>query len=163
MSTLANVVGFRLEKVVYGYQKGFSTIRRAVESDRDLMEMIFDSLPDEEIPHWFDINTVYEYAPLVKNEHFSEEQEWRLISKLRTPDPLTTLDLAIKFEPQHRMRDNVLLPFLNVAKIGGAISTITVGPGKDSELTKRSIEHYLKGKDHLSRITVQLSNIPYRT
>lgn len=156
MSTLARDVGFRLEKVVYGREKGFDTIHHAIISDRHLMEML-------NFPDWFDIKTVYEYAPLVKNEHFSEEQEWRLISALRTPDPLTTLDHVRKFEPEYRMRDNVLLPFLKVAAIGGAISTITVGPGKESELTKRSIEHYLKGRDHLAHIAVELSKIPYRT
>ncbi len=98
-----------------------------------------------------DRNAVFELCPSFKNEHFKEEQEWRLIYANGTLDVL------------HRPKGNVLLPYVKIDRIRDAIYSITVGPGKDSELTKRSIEHFLQGRKELAHIQVHLSKIPYRT
>jgi len=92
--------------------------------------------------------------PQFKHSGFKEEQEWRIVVQQSTVRPIVSF----------RAKAHVLLPYLklklaNVGKL--PIKYIRVGPGREQELTKRSIELYLASRSY-EDVEVHLSNVPYR-
>ena len=57
-----------------------------------------------------------------------------------------------------------MIPYLKL-KLGDndklPIKYIRIGPGREQELTKRSVELYLQNKQY-EHVEVRLSNVPYR-
>ncbi|MGO7837617.1 hypothetical protein ACC727_35360, partial [Rhizobium johnstonii] len=65
----------------------------------------------------------------------------------------------------HRTRDNVIMPYVNVGALNTRlpITRVTVGPGKDASLTRKSIEKFLSQRPFYSDVEVAVSSIPFRT
>jgi hypothetical protein len=92
--------------------------------------------------------------PQFKHSGFKEEQEWRIVVQQSTVRPIVSF----------RAKAHVLLPYLKLKLANGGklpIKYIRVGPGREQELTKRSIESYLASRSY-EDVEVHLSNVPYR-
>lgn len=97
--------------------------------------------------------TIAQWSPRFKDEGFTEEKEWRFISQ------------AASHDVRYRVRDNVLLPYLEVGPAGAfalPIKSVTIGPGKESDLTSKSVSHFLKSVPMYAGIKVIDSKIPFR-
>lgn len=150
LEELSKISDFALSKVTYGRAEAMNLLRRQIQS-RD--EIIAAIVSGSDLVSQIDYNgVVFRTSPQFKNEHFAEEQEWRLISTDKREDV------------RYRVRDNVLLPYVAIeAKPHHQIASITIGPGKDSELTKKSVQHFIDNSEAYKGIPVLQSKIPYRT
>lgn len=92
--------------------------------------------------------------PRFKHWGFREEREWRFVIQHKT------VRSAVKFVA----KGHYIVPYLEVL-IGVApdlpIETIRIGPGREQDLTRRSVELYLASKQ-MADIEVALSNVPFR-
>lgn len=97
-------------------------------------------------------------APVIKDHHFAQEKEWRLVSMPRSPDdPLLTAILAgnhasvklvLPLAPEGEPRSDV-------------ISSVTVGPTLDPDNVADAIDVLARHKGfHIGK--VRLSRVPYR-
>lgn len=93
-------------------------------------------------------------SPQFKHKSFEDEREWRLIIN----EPKKQSDL------EYRTKDNVLVPYLKLGQRGVPlpITKITVGPGKDVDITMQSVEMFLKSKMHYEDVEVSRSYVPFR-
>ncbi|NTI48975.1 DUF2971 domain-containing protein [Agrobacterium rhizogenes] len=151
LSVLGLMREFRLQKVIYGETDAIQRLRHELDSIPDLVEQITENKTIDSNSEQRKV--ILRLSPQFKNEHFQEEQEWRLIST------------GEAYEVKYRARDNVLLPYVAIGFAEGGplpIKRITVGPGKDSALTKRSIEHFLKTSSNYQDVEVEVSKIPFR-
>lgn len=96
-------------------------------------------------------------APILKDESFSEEKEWRLASSA-----LTSKSPGFAF----RAGQYSLIPYYNF-KINdhknknGSIKSIVVGPSPHIDLASTSLKTFLRTK-HLNLVEVKSSKIPFR-
>ena len=97
-------------------------------------------------------------APVIKDTHFGQEREWRLVSMPRPPDdPRMTALLAgnvasVKF----------VMPLLHEDEAAtGIISSITVGPTLDPENVADAVE-VLARRQGFRIPAVRFSRVPYR-
>ncbi len=103
----------------------------------------------------FDIEFL-KIAPILKHAKFSEEQEWRLISK---PIMLT--------HPQVRFREgnSMIIPYFQIklAEENEPLSfpQIFVGPAPHPFLAKNAVDSLLSARE-INGCSVQISEIPYR-
>ncbi|MBM7323863.1 DUF2971 domain-containing protein [Agrobacterium sp. S2] len=99
-------------------------------------------------------NVVFTLAPQFKHPGFAGEQEWRLIVERPSGDQI-----------QYRTRDYVIVPYVTIGteEVPLPIDTIRIGPGKNMELTKSSVEMLLQSNPEYAEIEVELSNVPFRT
>jgi hypothetical protein len=80
--------------------------------------------------------------PQFKHSGFKDEKEWRIVIQHSRVGPFVSF----------RAKGNVMVPYLklklrdNHGKL--PIKYIRIGPGRDEELTKRSMELYLAGKGY---------------
>jgi len=101
------------------------------------------------------------YAPLLKDESFKEEHEWRIISC-----PLSSSHASFDF----REGKSLLIPYYKLDLADGhgrfPIHQITVGPTRDEERSIRSVRNFLMHEDlrkeRKGDIPVQASKVPYR-
>ncbi len=112
---------------------------------RDFLEQQSESLED----------AIIHLAPRFKHKSFEDEREWRIIVKAPLP--------ILKVE--YRTRDNVLVPYL---KLGSSdlplpIERVRIGPGKDMDITKQSVEMFLQSTNRYDGVDVEKSNVPFRT
>ncbi|RTM05673.1 MAG: DUF2971 domain-containing protein [Hyphomicrobiales bacterium] len=94
-------------------------------------------------------------VPRFKDDGFSEENEWRFVIQKENDFE------HVKF----RDADGVLVPYLEVAVPVGKrlpIKRVTVGPGKNQELTMRSVQLFLEAKGY-EKVPVDPSAVPYRS
>jgi hypothetical protein len=92
--------------------------------------------------------------PQFKHYGFKDEQEWRVVIQQKTVRSIVSF----------RAKANVIVPYLKLKLASGGklpIKYIRVGPGREQELTKRSVELYLISKGY-DDVVVRLSNVPYR-
>jgi hypothetical protein len=92
--------------------------------------------------------------PQFKHVGFSDEREWRIVIQHNT------LRSGVDF----RAGLNVLIPYLKLKLNGNGllpVEYVRVGPGRDQELTKRSIELFLNSRG-LTDVEVRKSSVPYR-
>lgn len=103
-----------------------------------------------------------QWAPFFKNEAFSEEQEWRLVSR---PIPNNHENVSVratatglipyyKFELDHLGTDSE-------GRINLGFRSFTIGPHKNSEVTETALS-YLFSQNKLSWREVRRSRCPYR-
>ena len=163
LEELAKLGGWRLNRCIYDEM----TQSRKISELLDLMtdpeanvpprriradgvEEIYVMLPEDK----FSINLSL-LAPLLKNNAFSEEMEWRL-----------SVVEGMIFHPHHRAGQSMLIPYCQfpLSENGGltCIKHITIGPGPHAELSQKSLNSYLRsiGCGHIS---IRLSEVPYRT
>ncbi|WIE35613.1 DUF2971 domain-containing protein [Agrobacterium tumefaciens] len=94
-------------------------------------------------------------SPQFKHKSFEDEREWRLIvNKPKNPSDVV-----------FRTKDNVLVPYLKLGEtnVGLPIERVIVGPGKDMDITKQSIELFLRSKMEYEEVEVTKSYVPFRS
>ena len=140
-----------LKKIIYGREKALEQLREGF--DRNIPDIVGAIVRDEPIDRPGEQKRVIlELSPQFKSEHFQEEQEWRFVS------------YGTRQNVSYRPRDNVLLPYVEVKHPAGIplpIASITIGPGKDNDLTKKSVEHLVANSDY-KHVRVVTSDIPFR-
>ncbi|UPA25356.1 DUF2971 domain-containing protein [Shinella oryzae] len=152
---LARIYNFDLERVIYGRKHTMELLRERLaiaEDDPSLIQAIMNdnSIGPDEMRYARIINL----APRFKNEAFEEEKEWRIIAKQQ----------VVK-EVQYRVRDNVVMPYVVISNVGAGlpIQGVTVGPGKETSLTVRSIEKFLSNSPFYRDVRVSPSKVPFRS
>lgn len=158
LSALASGQQFELSKVIYGRKQAITLLRKrlsSAESTASIVRSLMGS-PDGSDYTADDARrtSILDLAPRFKNDAFEEEKEWRIIVKAH---------VAKKID--YRVRDNVIIPYVNIGSSDSRlpITRVTVGPGKDSELTRRSIEKFISQNIFYNSVEVATSNIPFRT
>lgn len=94
-------------------------------------------------------------APIIKHESFSEEKEWRLISKAIPFQNLGFRHGLSMVTPYFRLNINTDGKFQVIKKV-------IVGPTPHIDLSLNSTRALLGSKDILQNIDVEVSTIPYR-
>lgn len=100
---------------------------------------------------------IYEFIHF-KHKEFSSESELRMIVSSRGGH-------FKDFEVQHRLANNKIIPYINMSneykdeKL--PIKEIIIGPSNKQDVTKKSIEVYLKNIGYLN-IPISFSKIPFR-
>ncbi|KAB7881209.1 DUF2971 domain-containing protein [Poseidonibacter ostreae] len=113
----------------------------------------------------------------VKNEHFKEEQEVRLatyihkeletidISRMNNGTVLGNypdgLNIYSQKKLSFRTKSNILIPYYEYQFEISAIKELIIGPCKDKEMAKESLEFFLKNIG-LDSVEIKYSKIPYR-
>ena len=111
------------------------------------------------------LSYLYQYAPMLKDQSFKEEREWRIISR-----PIFAQKLDF------REGRSLIVPYYRLPLWEGAQKThvheIIIGPTRDGERSMRSISRLIKGRDvhnpslaweSLSSYTpIKLSQVPFR-
>ena len=97
--------------------------------------------------------SICKLAPIIKDESFIEEQEWRLVSS------------ATGFEKNMAFREGEfsLIPYLNLRDNDSkdCFKKIVVGPSPHTDLAINSLKMFLK-QNKLSNVEVVTSRIPFR-
>lgn len=100
-------------------------------------------------------SSICKLAPVIKDESFIEEQEWRLISS--TSDNKKNMDF--------REGAYSLIPYLNfhlkIGKSKDCFRRIVVGPSPHTDLAHNSLQMFLE-HNSLESVEVVNSRIPYR-
>lgn len=141
--------------VVYGQIETASEITQALsEKLRDLEKAVSVDGHSKEDKKEKSNSLISGLLPQFKHSGFKDEQEWRIVIQHSTVRPIVSF----------RAKANVMVPYLKL-KLGDndgklPIRYIRIGPGRDQELTKRSMELYLDGKGY--EVEVHLSKVPYR-
>lgn len=158
LSVLARAQEFELSKIIYGKKQAIALLRERLknaESSATLVRAVL-GFSDENAytPDDARRTAVLDLAPRFKNNAFQEEKEWRIIAKAH----------VVK-QVKYRTRDNVIMPYVNIGSptTGLPIVRVTVGPGKDAELTRKSVEKFLSQQLFYHDVEVAISNIPFRT
>jgi len=92
--------------------------------------------------------------PQFKNIGFKDEREWRFVVQHET----------VRDQVCFRPFGNVIVPYIKLGPGKGStlpIKSIRIGPGRDMELTKRSVELYLMARGY-SETKVRVSRVPFR-
>lgn len=141
--------------VIYGKLKTASQITQELSERLEELEELTpheDASEDEKDKKAHSI--VSALLPQFKHYGFRDEREWRIVVQQNT------LRSTVCF----RSNANVLVPYIKF-KLGpdGAVPIhyVRIGPGREQELTKRSVELYLKSQGY-DKIEVRLSDVPYR-
>ncbi len=99
---------------------------------------------------------LFRYAPLLKHRSFSEEREWRIISR-----PINCTSERFDYRPGA----SVLIPFYKIPLDADGqplgVRSVTVGPTPHREESVRAVRGLLV-KHHLDNATVSNSDTPYR-
>jgi hypothetical protein len=99
------------------------------------------------------------YAPILKDESFKEEKEWRVISR-----PLMNSSPDFSF----REGQSLLIPYskfhLSDSESLFRLNEVVIGPTPDPERSKSSVTNFLVHKEVLQELEVDVSNssVPYR-
>ncbi len=137
-----------LSKVSYGADETAEILKRQLKNVVTPL-----GSPQPTIPLMLE-TLILELIPRFKHQSFKNEAEWRLV--VSQPD-----NANIVF----RTRDNVLVPYV---KLGGngrtlPIKAVRIGPGKDMEITRRSVDLFLKSKKDYENVSVEVSTVPFRS
>lgn len=99
---------------------------------------------------------ICQLAPIIKDESFIEEKEWRLVSSVVS-------DQSARFA--FREGEYALIPYYNFPIIDekkrNCISSIVVGPSPHTELACNSLRTFLSAQQ-LSEVKIETSKIPFR-
>jgi hypothetical protein len=99
---------------------------------------------------------LHRFAPLLKHKSFSEEKEWRIISR-----PLMCMRKRFSF----RSGNSMLIPYYRVP-IGHSdqplkLDEVVVGPTPHIEQSCRAVQSFLVSQE-LEKVPVEPSAVPYR-
>lgn len=155
---LARAQEFELSQVIYGKKQAMSLLRERLKSAEPSASIVRSLLGSDD-PSAYTADdarrtAVLDLAPRFKNDAFKEEREWRIIARAH----------VVK-QVEYRTRDNVIMPYVNVGSKNTRlpITRVTVGPGKDAALTRKSVEKFLSKNLFYNEIEVAISAIPFRT
>ncbi|MBZ9974206.1 MULTISPECIES: DUF2971 domain-containing protein [unclassified Mesorhizobium] len=140
-------------EVIYDKQRTVDRMRRSIVTFSGLADLLREK--DVDKIRFELIRRLPKLVPRFKDDGFSEENEWRFVIQKEND-----------FEHvRFRDADGVLVPYLEVAVPIGKrlpIKRVTVGPGKNQELTMRSVQLFLEAKGY-ERVPVEPSAVPYRS
>lgn len=128
---------------------------------RSLIEQIitngFDLLKAGEQPDDVVIKLLFSFlytAPMIKNDNFKEESEWRLVTIFQPNPPDTLLFRSGKF---------TLIPY-RLFKLGDVlpIKKVIIGPNPHGPLDSQAIINLLQIRGAPAGISCEWSNIPFR-
>jgi hypothetical protein len=128
----------------------FSTLRRARWSAVLACELVWVGVL------CFGLNR---YAPILKDESFKVEEEWRVISQ-----PLRNTSEGFCF----REGQSLLIPYsklqLSYENLPFSLHEVVIGPTPDPERSRSSVMNLLIHKDVLTGLEfdVSISRVPYR-
>ena len=159
---LASRQGFALEQCIYNPEqqrkRAVETVDHHLDYFRTLRERFTDA---QSIEHWTESLAgefyphVCALAPLLKDQTFREEREWRLISI-----PKSTRDKEYGI----RSGRNFLVPYYSFSLVEDSkftIDGVIVGPSPEKELAQRGVADLLVSKGVVG-CSVQSSRIPFR-
>lgn len=150
---IARLQHFVLWPCVYNVSLQLELVNYLIESW--LREFCDKKLAHEQMQKIIDVSTG-QLAPILKDESFSEEKEWRLVSST-----LTSRTPGFAF----REGRYSLIPYYKFAIITptgkDCIKNIVVGPSPHTELACNSLATFLNTQK-LSRVEVKSSRIPFR-
>jgi hypothetical protein len=146
----------RLMKVIYGTVTAGRKMRREIEKELDELDqienLIGSSTTDERQGEA--LSLLSRLIPRFKHNAFVDEQEWRYVVQRSGLSP----------DVEFRRKDNVIVPYVALGSRDSKlpIKRVLVGPGKEPELTRKSIEMLL---DHYGYegVTTRVSKVPFRT
>lgn len=148
---------FILKKCIYKKKHQQKVINDFIESE--ILPTLANAEKIEPSPNKvMDIfEKILQLLPIIKNEHFKEEKEWRLISS-----PFRTLKDRIRFRPGK----TVIIPYcefeLAENKKEFAIKSITIGPTPNENESRLSLKTLLDKEDASGKTKIYQSKIPYR-
>ncbi len=145
----------RLMRVIYGTLTAGRKMRDELKREIDLIDEL-DELTGQATTNdrkRAAFSALSWLIPRFKHFGFADEREWRFVVQV---DGNST-DVEFRRKSAH------LLPYI---KLGSSerlpIKRVVVGPGKDPELTRKSLEGFLKSEGY-SKIRVAVSKVPFRT
>jgi len=154
--------GFFLSKCVYDHE-----IQREIVTSliKEYMSKDFDSpygLADsQENPRTISIFSGTEFwkdlgalAPILKDDGFKEEKEWRIISE----SAMSSSDVS------YRTGKSYIIPFFGfiLDKPNDLFSSITIGPTPHPDISENSLRMLLQKHGLSQTISINHTNIPYR-
>ncbi|MBU1109614.1 MAG: DUF2971 domain-containing protein [Candidatus Riflebacteria bacterium] len=144
---------FVLWPCVYSVSLQLELVEYLIESW--LKEFCDGKTSHEKMRKIIDISTG-QLAPILKDENFSEEKEWRLVSSV-----LTSKSPGFAFrEGQYSLIPYYKFSITNKDGKNG-IKSIVVGPSPHQELARNSLTTFLNTQK-LSRVEIKSSKIPFR-
>jgi hypothetical protein len=146
----------RLTKVIYSDLSTETKVRTALaEEMKDLLDwekVLGGQSEDERKNSVFDI--VSKLLPRFKHLGFQDEREWRFVVQR----PVAASDLLF------RPKGSVIAPYivLNSGRLKLPMQSVTIGPGREMELTQASVRLFLdqRGYEH---VPVKVSRVPFRS
>lgn len=157
LENLAKSQEFELHKVIYGRKQAIELLRDRLKRAPSTASLVRALLGTKDENAYTEDDArrtaILDLAPRFKNDAFQEEQEWRIIAKAHTVKKV-----------EYRTRDNVILPYVNIGSATGLpIARVTIGPGKDAELTRKSVDKFLSQNPLYKDVEVAVSKIPFRS
>lgn len=98
------------------------------------------------------------YAPLIKDETYKSEKEWRMIIYLFKDFQNKLQDNEIKF----RKGKSYIVPFYKQKLPKNCISEVTIGACPDKEIQNKATKYFLSRYDNFKSAKVFQSSIPFR-
>ncbi|MDR6757195.1 hypothetical protein J2Y48_002491 [Mycoplana sp. BE70] len=155
LAKVARALQFDLEAVIYGKKRAMELLRETLNDEVTTATIIRSLLKDDGYNvDDYRRSVTLDLSPRFKNDAFAEEREWRIIAKAH----------VVK-QVEYRTRDNVIMPYVNISNptVGLPITRVTIGPGKDTALTRKSVEKFLSQTQFYSHVKAVESSIPFRT
>jgi Protein of unknown function (DUF2971) len=147
----------RLLPCLYDREKQLQLIDEFILRNKVIIDEIYHANDDRLVGlSYLLIDNFMEIAPIIKHHSFSEEQEWRIITKGYWSD------INIKF----RAGKSTIIPYyeFNLANNFDEFNfeEIIIGPTPHQELSRNSIHGFLFSKKMSINYKIRSSEIPYR-
>lgn len=146
-----------LSKIIYGTVTASDKMRRELKKELEDLERLQGGpggLARRQLEQ--DVySVVCKLLPRFKHVGFADEREWRFV--IQPTDAIGDLGF--------RAKGNVLVPYMQVgpgSRFHLPLTKVIIGPGREQELTKRSVQLFLEQKGY-SSTPVELSSVPFRT
>ena len=151
---------YKLVKCIYDTEKQFEIINELLQKSLDKIpveEVIGSKLSEIIAPISTELFEAFiQIAPMFKDSSFSEEKEWRFVSR---PEKFGQRNV------KYRQGVSMIIPYdeINILTNSSIIpvENIVIGPTQHKELSKKSINGLLKTKG-IDRFSILLSRTPYR-
>ncbi|MDX1150231.1 DUF2971 domain-containing protein [Sinorhizobium medicae] len=144
-----------LAQVTYGQDATRKVLREELDKfiNGNVSHDLFADILGDDSPERLEA-LILTLAPRFKHHSFEDEREWRLIVN----------DPPARSKIEYRAKDNVLVPFLKLGdkKHPLPITRVIVGPGKDMDITAKSIELFLQYQFKYEDVDVVKSSVPFR-
>lgn len=140
-------------RVIYGNVTAANKMLASLSSELDIFEDVV-GIRSEEHRKEAAYTAVCRLIPRFKHLGFGDEREWRFVVQ----------HANIREDVCFRSNRNLIVPYVKL--LGGGdklpIEYITIGPGRDPDLTARSVRVFL-AKHGYDLAKVKISKVPYRT
>lgn len=161
LKALCESKNFALVKCLYAKKEHQLVFKDLLNTLTDCYNIIVRKSPENilesnlnDLKGYF-ISLFLEVAPVLKNETFSEEKEWRIITH-----PISIKDNNFKVKTTPKLREFYELSF-NEVPYRQMITNVTIGPGNDFDTTVSAISTMLN-KNLYENWSISPSRIPLR-